>query len=138
MGTSTTPLRKGRAILAWLVLYVVGLFAQEAHVAFERHAVCEHGESAHVESEPAGDAHGPEATHEGEHARAGAPAGDAEHHHCGIAVASPVVAAELAAPAGVDTLAAAVFLAIPLDTPRVDTIARLRLAPHHSPPRSRG
>ncbi|MCY3003441.1 MAG: hypothetical protein NTV21_16730 [Planctomycetota bacterium] len=137
MGAKTTSLRTGRAILAWLVLYVVGLFAQGAHVAFERHEVCEHGEFAHVEeaAESAG-IHGAEAHDEGEHLRGTESAGEDEHHHCGIALASPVVAAEFSAPAGLEPLAAPCAVVARADTPRVDGIERLRLAPHHSPPRS--
>ncbi|NUP97587.1 MAG: hypothetical protein HUU28_15620 [Planctomycetaceae bacterium] len=137
MGSSTTSLGKGRAILAWLVLYVVGLFAQGAHVAFERHDVCEHGEFAHVDSENAlhGES-GAEAHEHGDVARAATSPGEDEHHHCGIAVASPVLAADFPVPAGFELFEAPQRERAPLQFPRVDPIARLRLAPHHSPPRS--
>ena len=137
MGANTTSLRSGRAILAWLVLYVVGLLVQGAHVAFERHEVCEHGEFSHVEAATEG-AHDDEAcaSTEGEWARVASPEGDGEHHHCGIAVGSPVVAASFASPCGIELFEAPREPARPVDTPRAGPIERLRLAPHHSPPRS--
>lgn len=137
MGASKTSLRTGRAILAWLVLYVVGLFAQGAHVAFERHEVCEHGEFAHVEeTADTNAALALQARAEGERALAGEPAGEDEHHHCGIALANPVVATQFSAPAGLALFEAPRVVVARFETPRVEAIARLRLAPHHSPPRS--
>jgi len=137
MGASQTNRRTGRAILAWLLLYVVGLFAQEAHVAFERHEVCEHGEFAHVEQAvDSAEELALSAQSEGERARSSGSTGEDEHHHCGIAVASPVLAAEFPIPAGFELFEAAQHERAPLEAPRVDPIARLRFAPHHSPPRS--
>lgn len=122
-----------RRYFAALLLFVAGFLAQGLHSGLESHEVCEHGELVHVENgsvprehhEPEHD-DGPSAAGLGEH--------ESSHHHCGIAVAAPLVEQQFAAPLGVDLQLAPEAAPDLWGAPRVERIARLRLAPHHSPP----
>lgn len=139
---STRSAHATRRSLAALVLFVVGFLAQGLHSAFESHEVCEHGEFVHAEGARAHDVHGasdalvPE-TREGPTVDV-ADEHESTHHHCGIAVAAPLVEPSFAAPFGLAQPLAPVAVVLPLCAPRVERIARLRLAPHHSPPEIQG
>jgi len=139
---STRSVDAARRYLAALVLFVVGFLAQGLHSAFESHEVCEHGELVHVETARAHEVLGaPDAlvpeTCEGPTVDV-ADEHESTHHHCGIAVAAPLIEPSFAAPFGLVQPLAPVAVVVPSCTPRVERIARLRLAPHHSPPEIQG
>jgi len=139
---STRSFDAARRYFAAFVLFVVGFLAQGLHSAFESHEVCDHGELVHVETARVHEARGESDAREpecgvgpwvdsaGEH--------ESTHHHCGIAVAAPLVEPSFAAPFGLSQPLAPVAGFVSSSAPRVERIARLRLAPHHSPPEIQG
>lgn len=154
---SQTPFRRLTQAL-WAALYVLGLVCSSAHFGLVAHRVCEHGEVVHGEvvhgdAHHAGALHG-EAQHHpadselsfaslehasvdasSEHAPVGESDGE-EHEHCEVQPGT-----QLAPPFELARLAFAQFLeeffgprVVP--TPCAPSIAILRLAPGHSPPRA--
>lgn len=146
MGQSSTRVSDAaRCYLVALVLFVAGFLAQGLHSAFESHEVCEHGELVHVETGAAHASHGEQDLSDALEPQPceGSTVDVAEeheetHHHCGIAVAAPLVAPSFSAPLGFVLQLAPVSVVSPSSAPRVERIARLRLAPHTSPPEIQG
>jgi hypothetical protein len=148
---SQTPFRRLTQAL-WAALYVLGLVCSSAHFGLVAHRVCEHGEVVHSDAHHGGAPHD-EAHHASDselsleslaHASAGesrehAPVGESdgeEHEHCEVQPGT-----QLAPPFELARLSFAQFLeeffgprVVP--TPCAPSIAILRLAPGHSPPRA--
>lgn len=151
---SQTPFRRLTQAL-WAALYVLGLVCSSAHFGLVAHRVCEHGEMVHGEahhgeehrsevhrgeahlasqSEQHVASHAP-ADHSGEHPPLGEPDGD-EHEHCEVQPGT-----QLSPPFELAGLSFAEFLEEFFGprvaaTPCAPSIAILRLAPGHSPPRA--
>lgn len=149
---SQTPFRRLTQAL-WAALYVLGLVCSSAHFGLVAHRVCEHGEVVHGDVHH-GDAHHGDAHHGAadselsherlshapaeeprEHAPLGEPDGEA-HEHCEVQPGT-----QLSPPFELARLSFAQFLeeffgprVVP--TPSAPSIAILRLAPGHSPPRA--
>lgn len=146
MGQSSTRLSDAaRRYLVALVLFVAGFLAQGLHSALESHEVCEHGELVHVETGAAHAGHGEHGASDAlEPEPCEGPTVDAAeehedtHHHCGIAVAAPLVEPSFSAPLGFVLQLAPIVRVSSSSAPRVERIARLRLAPHTSPPEIQG
>jgi len=148
---SQTPFRRLTQAL-WATLYVLGLVCSSAHFGLVAHRVCEHGEVVHGDAHHDGALHG--AAHHAsdfelslvslahapadeprEHAPFGESDGE-QHEHCevqpGTLVAPPFELARLSFAQFLEEF----FGPRVVPAPCAPSIAILRLAPGHSPPRA--
>jgi hypothetical protein len=133
--TGPAAARRRWLALALAFLYLGALFAAGLHRAQIEHAVCEHGELVHGEASAATPA---------DRAGAGIDVDSAPdeherdlHEHCSVATADRTSrAAAVSTPCALVAPRPPVRIALRAATPRTEPIARLRFAPHHSPPRA--